>query len=80
MAELKAETVTNKIFKFYIMKQYIIVGSNNFWYDAFSAETDKEAVEHLNTVKQGMKDGDYENNDSESLYLYEAKKIAESEV
>ena len=57
------------------MKQYIILGSNNFWYATFSAETTKEAEDYLQDIKDQSEN--YPVAQPEAFYLYEVKKVKE---
>lgn len=42
------------------MKQYVILGSNNFWYSYFEAETEKEIQNEIDTVLENMRLNQYD--------------------
>lgn len=59
--------------------EYIIVGSNNYWYGTWEQEnpiTRQKARIELKQIKTKIKANDYDTNEiPETLYLYEAKEI-----
>jgi hypothetical protein len=59
------------------MKNYIIIGDNNYWYSTFDAKFAHEVTEQIELVKAGIKDNLYEINTANKLYIYETKLITE---
>jgi hypothetical protein len=62
------------------MKNYIIVGDNNFWYATTEKVSEKKAIILMKEIKKGIKKDMFEdeyNGKPSSLYLYEAKSVAE---
>lgn len=53
------------------MKKYIIVGSNNFWYDTFYAANELKAMEYAEDVIKDIIRGKYEDNNADEVFLYE---------
>jgi len=56
------------------MKNYIIVGDNNFWYSTTGLVTEEKLQEEIQLVKQGIASGLYESNGVSELYVYEASE------
>jgi len=59
------------------MKKYIIVGSNNFWYDSFSAGSVEEAKKRMEEIKDNPTD--YNVAQPDTFYLYEADQVCSIE-
>lgn len=62
------------------MKEYIIVGDNNFWYSFFQAKTKAQIKAEIKEVKKLLKNKQYDDNNCCQLYVYEAKEIERIEV
>lgn len=52
------------------MKNYIIVGDNNFWYSYLKEVTEKELKKELKNIKENLSDYNNESEPTE-LYVYE---------
>lgn len=53
------------------MKNYIIVGDNNYWYSTTGLVTEEQLQNEIEMVKQYIKDNQEEVNE---LYVYEASE------
>ena len=57
------------------MKQYIILGSNNFWYATFSAKTLQEAEREMQAIKDSPET--YPVAQPDTFYLYEVTEAGQ---
>jgi hypothetical protein len=55
------------------MKKYIIVGSNNFWYDIFTASSLETAKVRMELIKQSPEQ--FSVSQPDTFYLYEANEV-----
>ena len=59
------------------MKNYIIVGDNNFWYSKTGLVTEEQLQERIQEVKEYAKGNIYENEEKATeLYVYEASETS----
>ncbi len=59
-------------------REFIIVGSNNFWYSSFHSSSWDKAEEQLPLLKREIEDDWYEDGGTpETLHLYEVLKHKE---
>ena len=59
------------------MKNYIIVGDNNFWYSTTGLVTEEQLQNEIQRVKDHIKENEYESSEKATeLYVYEASETS----